>query len=119
MTKSSLTIVKFLTVGFARAFLILFSLFTNSTLTRFLRLSIDFPYTLFYMSLKKSFSNSEMAAFRFSVLNCIYDLSHGHCLNSSTRCIFVMTCPNSLYNFRFFMRVTYLVLWFRLGMRDD
>jgi len=46
------------TVRFARAFLILFSLFTNSMLTRFLILFIDFPYTLFDMSLKKSFSNS-------------------------------------------------------------
>ena len=69
MTRSSLTIVKFLTVGFARAFLILFSLFTNSTLTHFLRLFIDFLYTLFDMSLKKSFSNSEVAAFCLSVLN--------------------------------------------------
>ena len=64
-------IVKFLTVGFARAFLILSSLFTNSTLTRFLRLFTDFPYTLFDMSLKKCFSNSEVAAFRLSVFSLI------------------------------------------------
>jgi len=36
---------------------------------------MDFPYTLFDINLKKSFSKSDVAAFRLSVLNLMYDLT--------------------------------------------
>ena len=66
---SSFMIVNFFRVGFASTFFILFSLLTISIFTRFRRLSMDFPYTLFDMSLKKSFSKSDVAAFLLFVLN--------------------------------------------------
>jgi len=52
------------------AFFILPSLLTNSTLTHFLRLSIDFAYTLFDINLKKDFfevGSGRLSFFRVEV----------------------------------------------------
>ena len=89
------------------------------TLTRLRRFFNCFFQTLScFISLKKSFSKSDLAVFSlFCIEINILFLTKVIRLNSNTRCTFVTFKPNSIYCFRFFVikNIT-LFLTFKLGI---
>src|SRR6266536_2059956 len=115
-TKFSLNILPFIKVGFDTYLVNFSSSVINLTLILFRTFSMVFPKTLLFMSLKKSFSNSFLACFLFSVLKSMYFFIQGFWLNSNTLCIFVIINPASTACLRFLSCITYFSLSLRFGI---